>query len=685
MTIPRGVSRIRLENFRRFEACTVELGSGSTFVEGENNAGKTSLFYAIEYALFGRVGTVLGPSELIRPGARGVGVELCFVGRDQRAYRLQRVHLRPPRSRTRVTGHFTLWVRDTPDEPERYLLSSDFDDLETDLALVIHEALGTTRRGWDLAVHLRQGHIPDILDGSPQLDLVLGVSAAGFVEEEVRALALEREKQAAALPAHTAALERIDDERTQLTGQRAQLESEQQALPASGTRPGEVEAAHVAALTALEPAQRAADRLAQAEQTARSAADALERARGEAAALGSRAHVAAALASARVDLASIEADRASLAAVASPARAALRKAEQEQGDLAGQRARLQGLGGSERCDTCGQAVDPAALASRIPELEAALAACRARVVEATRAAAEEVAHAEALAERQADLRIEVRDAEAALDRIESSQGAIDRAQHGVDAAQAALATARDEARAHTEADDERLVGTLRDWVRSERDRLQESHGRLRAEAAHADQHRARVQAELGRVRDRLAHLDREHAQLVATCDQLTRAAGQARRLRALSSGLKSLQEGLRERATTGLAARTLELHRHLTGSDQELDSVEVDPKRYVIHVTPRDLGQRVPASHAQGGGHRLLLGLAVRLALAEQVGPVPFVLLDEPTYGLDTAHRQALLTRIASLRVADQLLLITHHDLGDVPQRIRVVRQGATSLAKAPA
>jgi len=51
-------------------------------------------------------------------------------------------------------------------------------------------------------------------------------------------------------------------------------------------------------------------------------------------------------------------------------------------------------------------------------------------------------------------------------------------------------------------------------------------------------------------------------------------------------------------------------------------------------------------------------------------------MLDEPTYGLDSAHRQALLNRIANLDVSRQILLVTHQAMGDVlGHRIQVFRK----------
>ena len=76
----------------------------------------------------------------------------------------------------------------------------------------------------------------------------------------------------------------------------------------------------------------------------------------------------------------------------------------------------------------------------------------------------------------------------------------------------------------------------------------------------------------------------------------------------------------------------------------------------------------------------MLLGIAFRLAIAEQLGRMPFILLDEPTYGLDSARRAELLARVSSLSVADQILVITHHEIGrSTAHRIRVVPEGTAS------
>src|SRR5439155_435239 len=157
----------------------------------------------------------------------------------------------------------------------------------------------------------------------------------------------------------------------------------------------------------------------------------------------------------------------------------------------------------------------------------------------------------------------------------------------------------------------------------------------------------------------------EEARLAVAIDVVEKRGARAEELRALASAFKVLQEDLRTRAAHDLAQSTLRIHRALS-VDDELADVRIDPARYQVLVTSRDHASEVPASLAQGGGHRLLLGLAFRLALVERLGPFPFVLLDEPTYGLDEKNRAALLERIAGLKLSPQIVLITHQHMGDV-------------------
>src|ERR1700688_341052 len=117
------IERLRLRNFRRYLEATIRFESGVNFIEGRNNVGKTSLFYAIEYALFGRVENFKTIRALMPPGKKSLGVELIFVGRTGERFLLQRAHIAPPKSKKTMDPSFTL--KALADDGERYLLASD--------------------------------------------------------------------------------------------------------------------------------------------------------------------------------------------------------------------------------------------------------------------------------------------------------------------------------------------------------------------------------------------------------------------------------------------------------------------------------------------------------------------------------------------------------------------------------
>jgi len=331
------------------------------------------------------------------------------------------------------------------------------------------------------------------------------------------------------------------------------------------------------------------------------------------------------------------------------------------------------------CDHCGQEVDAAHLAKAIPELRAALADLSGQIAATEAEAAAASTAAEATDEALSTARVALAEAEGALTRATDAATALQAVTDALSAANSDAAASRTAAEAFIDAGDD-LLSRLATAVNAARDAIREEEIRIEADGEHLRETTDRLARERRESEDSLAGVERDHASTSAQANELRADAALARRLRALGKAFKAVQQALREQATASMAPRSLELHQHLSGDDKELKALRIDPKRYVVEVTPRDIGNKVPAALYQGGGHRLLLGLATRLALAEQLGPVPFILLDEPTYGLDKDRRAALLSRISDLDVAKQLLLITHHDAtGSGGNRQQVVREGKTS------
>lgn len=690
------IERLRLRNFRRYRDAVMPFESGLNFIEGPNNAGKTTAFFAIEYALFGRVEGFKTIRSLMQPGKRSIGVELVFAGKTGDRFLLQRIHQSPPKSKKTLEGHFTL--KQVLDDGESYVLASDFGDTEDKLALKLQELTGLTRRFFCIALHMRQGEIPAILDGSKQLDIVLGVTAAAMAEDELRQLALELEKESAGLPVLRERIRAIGNELEQVSKEAGTLGEERKTTSAKLAALGE----------AADPRKELDQRLA---PLLKAVAGVDEHSKGiELAARrrdDERERLEEQLKAGTKDAA--EKELTDLAAMAKTHETALAKSRKEletaaeeekklhtqRGDLAGRLERRQGLpkGKGAKCEVCGSPIDAAqmkkelaAWTAELEELDQQLAESKKKLDSLKAGIAESEGAERADADRTAKLK-DHRDALAALEKkIAQRQAEVETAETG---AASALAAVRESLPAFKQTlaefgvpagpgldgDTTAMLAAVRESVQTLKQAVAEKAGRQIAERQALTDLLLRFDTQSQSLAKRQSDLEREQAAALADAGLQEVKAKRAERFRRISAAFKDFQVKVREEATTKLAAETIAIQRKLAPSD-EFDSLTIDPAHYDVQVVPKAIGEAVPASLYEGGGHRLLLGLAYRLAIACLVEQCPVLLLDEPTYGLDQVHREHLLDRLGDKELAKQILLVSHHAKpGQTGNRVRLARK----------
>jgi exonuclease SbcC len=690
------IEQLRLRNFRRYRDATLRFEAGVNFIEGRNNVGKTSLFYAIEYALFGRVENFKTIRSLMQPGKRSLGVELVFQGQKSGKYRLQRMHQLPAKSKKTLEGHFTL--KEILDDGERYLLASDFGDTEDKLALKMQELTGLTRRLFSIALHMRQGEIPQILEGAKQLDIVLGVTAASMAEDELRQMALELEKESAGLPVLLERLRSIGGELGKVTEEATNLNAERKATADKLKAMGEAPDPRAELDRQLGPLNEKLagfeDRL-QKTELARQRLDDEKQRQVEAIKSGTKEDV-------EKELAKFEAEAAKRGGTLEKLRSDLegvnaeqRKLDAQRGDLAGRIERRKSLpkGKGAKCEMCGAPIKAADTAKELADwtaelekLDKTLADCRERQKKHQAAV-----DAENSAERKQHERVtQLTRQRDHLAQIETDLSKREKQlAEATDAEKAAFAAIQTEAKTlapklqaakyevtwKLDAEPAAVIDSIRSAIEALRQTLAERVGRQIAERQALADLLERFEVQAQGLQRRQSDLEREQATATAEASAQQVKAARAVRFRGISAGFKAFQVQIRSEAASKLAADTIELHRQLAETD-EFASLSIDPAQYSVQVTPRDLGEEVPAGLYEGGGHRLLLGLAFRLAVARLVDQHPFLILDEPTYGLDMPHREALLNRIGNQNMARQILLITHQAPSNVTgRRIKVARQ----------
>jgi hypothetical protein len=172
------------------------------------------------------------------------------------------------------------------------------------------------------------------------------------------------------------------------------------------------------------------------------------------------------------------------------------------------------------------------------------------------------------------------------------------------------------------------IASIREAMQSIRHSLAERVGRQTAERKALADLLERFEAQAQSLQRRQSDLEREQAAAMAEASAQQIKAARAERFRRISAGYRDFQVQIRSEAATKLAADAIALHRCLAETD-EFESLTIDPAQYSVQVTPRDLGEEVPAGLYEGGGHRLLLGLAFRLAVARLVDRCPFLMLSE--------------------------------------------------------
>ncbi len=135
-------------------------------------------------------------------------------------------------------------------------------------------------------------------------------------------------------------------------------------------------------------------------------------------------------------------------------------------------------------------------------------------------------------------------------------------------------------------------------------------------------------------------------------------------LKTVEECFTKLESELRGKILRIIASKTYFWYKQLV-SDPIYVSVEIDPDTYELKAQPLGFPEPQPVKGFSGGGHETIFALAFRLALAEMTGFGGFLMFDEPTDATDSANRDAIIEALyKASRKFRQILLITHHGIG---------------------
>ncbi len=130
--------------------------------------------------------------------------------------------------------------------------------------------------------------------------------------------------------------------------------------------------------------------------------------------------------------------------------------------------------------------------------------------------------------------------------------------------------------------------------------------------------------------------------------------------------VEKLREGIEKRRKhllRSIQRQALNVYNTLT--DQHIyKAFWINPETYEVYVQPAGLASFIPASRV-GGGHQTLIALSLRMAILNVLGHRSLLILDEPTYGVDSQNLPQLMSYITEMaKNLRQVLLVTHHGIG---------------------
>jgi exonuclease SbcC len=279
------LSRVRVRNIRSYAEATLELSPGTTLLVGDVGAGKTSLLYAVEMALFGTA--EVEATFLVRHGASEAEVEVVL---EEDGHRFEVVR---SFRRVRRKGKETF-------EPGRLAFRKDGATTSysaTELRGQVIELLGFPDNPnphahsdlWRWAVYVPQERMRDILSAPPRERLetvrrALGVERYRLAAENAKEVARDLRGTASALRSSAELLRQFSDDYDAATAEiarveelRAAVEARRAGLEADRTRAqGEVTAAQ-ASLHRVEADRRLRESLSEESSADRKALEVAER------------------------------------------------------------------------------------------------------------------------------------------------------------------------------------------------------------------------------------------------------------------------------------------------------------------------------------------------------------------------------------------------------------------------
>ncbi|MGB9778861.1 MAG: hypothetical protein ACPLW8_05600, partial [Candidatus Bathyarchaeales archaeon] len=185
------------------------------------------------------------------------------------------------------------------------------------------------------------------------------------------------------------------------------------------------------------------------------------------------------------------------------------------------------------------------------------------------------------------------------------------------------------------------------------------------------------QEQHAQLKSNLQNLQKEEQEMKKKVSELQKRLGKAKVCEKLLDKIKGGIESQRERRLKRMADEALRVYETLT--DQRIyKALRINRDDYTVEVFPSRLEGYIQAKRT-GGGHQTLIALAVRVALLHVLNQRSLLILDEPTYGVDSENLPQLMSYFSeAAKKLEQTILVTHYGLGE-EEAANIIKVGIAS------
>ncbi|MBO3833374.1 MAG: AAA family ATPase [Candidatus Brockarchaeota archaeon] len=634
------IETLRLRNLERYRNVQLDFSAGLNLIKGRNSTGKTTLLNALTFALFGEVPEAR-PKLLVSklPGSGEMSVYVRF--RSPVSGKVVEVERRGSLDRN---GDYRTLERILRIDGKNASFSS-----EEDLRSMITELLGMSLRKFINLVYVRQGRLTEILEPQrEQMDSVMGITLLRELREQLDGARRELErfngKDAATeiqsleerVPELDSSLKQIDEDICRLNREVQELENLLKKAESSEL---------TELLNYIKKREEVEEELKKISSRSR---ELLEQA-----GVSSIEKLEEKVSLSEKELEALKAARNSLKKELDASMEKWLSVKSLVANLAKQVRERESLAGSgaSKCPTCGQDLQPAVIQRILEEDRSSLA----------KASIEEAEARKVYEARSFELQNLVEKINAVEGEYSRMKTLRSRLKEYLDSAETLLKT-RGETIAKVKEklkvldlpftpEDPELKLKLAQQLPLQPEELARRKGEL-AEKKKVLERKKSMRADISRKLE-------DYSRLLNQLKRRMEKAGLAHRLSQL---FDQAVETRRRELIKRIEFRALEYYEAMT--DQHVyDAIIINPEDYSVSVHPKGLTDPIPATRV-GGGHQTILALAIRLALLDALGLNSLLILDEPTYGVDSENLPQVASYIGEAsKQLSQMILVTHYNI----------------------